>query len=163
MTTGELLARAEIARTLAQYCSAMDLGRFEEVLSVLAPNVYFEVPPAPAVNGQAQVRSYLADLTGRMRQSGRNIRLHHHLTTSRIELEADGSARGWNHFLAIGPDGLDHAGLYTDVYVADGERWLIARRRISIHWHAAQSPVIALMVAPGPQAAPQALSGSNTK
>lgn len=58
----------------------------------------------------------------------------HHLTTSKIELTGDGTAKGRTYWLVTSPAGLDHNGYYDDLFRKEGGTWLIAHRRPRTLW-----------------------------
>src|SRR5262249_53752916 len=67
--------------------------------------------------------------------------VRHNLTTMHIELDPDlRGGKGRIYFFVLTNFGPDHAGVYIDRYVRDGEEWLIAAREVRIDWRVAGSP-----------------------
>ncbi len=67
-------------------------------------------------------------------------RVRHHLTSSQILAEPDGShARARTYFQVITNQGLDHSGTYVDSFVRHAEQWLISRREVRIDWQSVDS------------------------
>jgi 3-phenylpropionate/cinnamic acid dioxygenase small subunit len=58
----------------------------------------------------------------------------HHLTTCRIELTSENTARVRTYWLVISAIGVDHSGYYDDAFVRDGDDWLIASRKPRTLW-----------------------------
>ena len=60
--------------------------------------------------------------------------VRHNLTTSRIEFVSDAEADCWTYFIVYTKFGPDHMGTYIDKFRKHGDRWLIAHRRVKLHW-----------------------------
>lgn len=63
----------------------------------------------------------------------------HHLTTCRIELTSDSTAKVRTYWLVITAIGLDHSGYYDDTFSKVGDDWLIQYRRPRTLWVAPES------------------------
>lgn len=152
MSIDELLAREAIRHTLSVYACAVDRGDVDELAATFTADASYEpLVTRPAVNGHAGIRQFLSGLaevlTRQQAATGVAFGLRHHLTTSRIDFTGVGQAKGFTRFLALGPQGIDHTGIYADrlVSVEGGGRWLFAHRRIVIDWMAPASPIPALL------------------
>jgi len=60
--------------------------------------------------------------------------ISHHLTTSKVDLLGDGTAKARTYWLVTSATGLDHNGYYDDLLRQEGETWLIAHRRPRTLW-----------------------------
>jgi hypothetical protein len=149
VTLEELLIRESARETLGVYARAVDRGQFDEVVETFTDDALLEVPPSGSYCGHAQIRTFMVDLRKRFERhidaTGKPFYLRHHLTTSRINVQSDRSATAWTRFLALGPQGIDHTGTYTDRLMPVGDHLRLVRRKIVIDWYATDSPVPAMM------------------
>jgi hypothetical protein len=149
MTPEEALARAAIRVTQNAYHAHAERGRGDLVAELFVPDGVLEFSEQTH-EGRAEIAAALQGV-GRTPPAERPVPtpdvpqapflLRHHLTTSHVEFVSDTEARGWSYFLVISRIGLDHAGRYVDTYVADGEDWRFAKRRVSLDWKAENSVV----------------------
>jgi hypothetical protein len=65
--------------------------------------------------------------------------IRHHLSTCHIELTGPGTARARTYWVAYTDIGPDHCGYYLDSFRKEGDRWLIAHRRIRLDWRTDRS------------------------
>jgi hypothetical protein len=147
MNTEDLLAREAIRHTQAAYHLAGDRGRVDDLVAVFAEDGVLEIPTGVHAGRQA-IRAALSavrvDAPAPTEIPGF---LHHHLTTTHVELDGPDAATGTCYFLVMSPVGVDHCGRYADRYVrVDGE-WLIARRRATVSWASPDSVVGAKVTA----------------
>lgn len=145
MTVDELLAREEIRVLLATYNSEGDRGNLEGLASVFAKDGVLEGGSGSfRAEGRAAIVEVLSGRTStRERDAGRRITfMRHHLSSSLVTFEADGTARGRSYFMVITDIGPDHAGVYTDTYRKENGAWRIAHRRSRIDWAAPGSHAI---------------------
>jgi hypothetical protein len=153
MSIEELLMREGVRKTLSLYSHAVDRGDFNRLISAFAVDARLEAPGTSARHGHAQILGFMAELAARFKariaDTGQAFYLRHHLTTSTIDRQADNSVRSSTRFLALGPNGVDHTGSYSDQLIqVDGQDdggWLLSQRRIVIDWYAADSPIPAIM------------------
>jgi hypothetical protein len=139
METFELLAYEGVRRTLARYTLAGDRGRVDELATCFSPQGVLEVDGGWTARGRDEIRrrtGATADTATRQRTSPL---MRHHLTTQRIELDSDGSARAWTYFLVVSEIGPDHAGRYVDRLARSGDEWLIVHRRVVVEWQSRDS------------------------
>lgn len=143
MTTDNSLARVQIQHTMAVYCNCVDSGDADGVAGVFMPQARLELSSGSQAQGREAIRAFYAAVIGPARpdrQSDGSIPLlRHNLTTSRVEFSDDVTAQGWTYFMSLTQFGLDHAGRYLDTFQRDGDRWLIADRRIVVEWYASPS------------------------
>jgi hypothetical protein len=60
--------------------------------------------------------------------------ISHHLTTCKVDLAGDGTARVRTYWLVTSAAGLDHNGYYDDVLRKEGGVWRIAHRKPRTLW-----------------------------
>ncbi|MDB5471503.1 MAG: hypothetical protein JWR84_3063 [Caulobacter sp.] len=145
MTVDEMLAREEIRLLLATYNSEGDRGNLAGLASVFASDGVLEGGSGSfSAEGPAGIVDVLSNRTGdRHAAAGRKISfMRHHLSSSLVTFEADGTARGRSYFLVVTDIGPDHAGVYTDTYRKEDGRWRIAHRRSRIDWAAPGSHAV---------------------
>lgn len=83
-----------------------------------------------------------ARLTSRTAVDGKAPRFkRHNLTTCHIEFDGENRATGRSYFMVLTDKGLDHAGVYSDVFEREGGEWLIASRTVTLDWKSDQSYV----------------------
>ena len=135
--------RVQIHHTMAVYCSSVDSGDVDGVVSVFADDAQLELSSGTKVRGKAAIRAFYLPVIGPDRPDrapGEPIPLlRHNLTTSRVEFVDENTAQGWTYFMTLTKHGLDHAGRYVDRFVRHGERWLLEDRRILVEWYGSPS------------------------
>lgn len=147
MTLDELIARESIRRTINNYNIAGDSRDAALFLAQFAPDAIFEFrafPPLPgfrhegigAIRGMTEkwVQFPVNDPAYRSVSF-----IRHNVTTSRIELTGSDTASARSYFFVITDVGADHAGVYADSLVRQGEHWLFAHRRITLDWRSKDS------------------------
>jgi SnoaL-like domain len=143
MTIDPTSARVQIQHTMAVYCSSVDSGDVEGVVSCFTEDCRLEVSSGAMVLGRSAIRGFYSPVIGPDRRDkgpdGAIPLLRHNLTTSSIELLGDDTATGCTYFMSLTRYGLDHAGRYFDHFARDGERWLISDRRIVVEWYGSPS------------------------
>jgi hypothetical protein len=137
MTLEEMRAREAIRQTQARYNAAGDRGRIAELTETFTEDGILEVTQG-TFRGRAEIAAVLgsvAEGTGDAppRPAGRYF-VRHNLTTCHIELTSPTTADARTYFLVMTPAGVDHCGVYTDKFIAQGSQWLIAYRRVRIDW-----------------------------
>jgi hypothetical protein len=145
LTIEEVVAIESIRSTLSAYHLAGDRGRTQELVEQFTPEGVLELSSGRFVGRTAILERLSA--VGRERPAGDETPagalpfLHHHLTTSHVELTGPGAAAGHHYFLVMSPIGVDHCGRYTDTYAVHEGRWLIAHRKVTVSWAAPDSIV----------------------
>ena len=144
MTVEELLAREAIRDTLVTYTISGDRLRIDEFVSCFTEDGVIETERVPSARafryeGREAIRAWQQRwLDGAGDAHGATF-VRHHLATSKIELTGLDRARARTYWVAWTDIGADHAGYYLDDLRKDGERWLIARRRVRLDWEADDS------------------------
>jgi SnoaL-like domain len=140
MTLDERLAREAIRDTLARYNMAGDRLRLDDFVAVFTKDAVLE-SDVFRCEGRAGIRDWFGGF-GRTPETRPDPArpaptvVRHQLATCRIELTGADTAEArtyWTVFSDIGPD---HGGVYSDRFRREGERWLIAHRRIRVDWKA---------------------------
>lgn len=137
----------QIRQTIAAYTVAGDSRNGELYQAQFADDAVLEFaafPPLPGFRcegiGQIRERTATWSMTPGMDPSlSRTPFIRHHLTTGRIVLLDADNAEALSYFTVITAIGPDHAGTYSDRLVREGDRWLIAHRRIALDWRSEQS------------------------
>lgn len=140
VTEWETRARVSMARTMALYATSVDSGEVAGVVSAFAEDARLEVSSGGVMKGRAAIEAFYARVIGPNRPDrdpGAPVPLlRHNLTTSRIDIESETRARGRTYFLSLTAFGLDHAGVYVDVFQPVGAEWLLQDRIICVDWFA---------------------------
>ncbi len=135
--------RVQIHYTMAVYCYSVDCGDVEGVVSAFAEDGRLELSSGTKVEGRAAIRAFYIPVIGAERRDrmpdGSIPLLRHNLTTSRVEFTGEDTAQGWTYFISLTRHGMDHTGRYLDSFKRQGDRWLIADRRIAVEWYASPS------------------------
>ncbi len=141
MTPDEVVAREEIRYTQSAYHLAGDRGRIDELVACFTDDGVLELSVG-TFEGRTAIADRLSQVGGDRPALPAGVRpfLHHHLTTSHVEVDGD-EATGLSYFLVMSHVGLDHCGRYVDAYRKVGERWLIARRKATVSWASGDSVV----------------------
>lgn len=143
MTIEELLAREAIRDTLASYNVAGDRLRLDEFVAVFTSDAVLESDTFRC-DGRQAIRDWFGGW-GRAPQSGsepvqrKPTFARHHLSTCKIDLTDAESAKARTYWMVYSDNGPDHCGYYVDDFRKEGERWLIAHRRIRVDWKSAES------------------------
>lgn len=139
----ETRARVSMARTMALYATSVDSGEVAGVVAAFAEDARLEVSSGGVMKGRAQIEAFYARVIGPGRPdraAGAPVPLlRHNLTTSRIDIESEGRARGRTYFMSLTAFGLDHAGVYVDEFRPVGGEWLLQDRIICVDWFATGS------------------------
>jgi len=143
MSKDQAADRTQIQYTMAVYCNSVDSGDVDGVVSVFMPDGRLELSSGAKAAGREAIRAFYTPVIGPDRPDrapdGSLPLLRHNLTTSRVEFVDAATAQGWTYFISLTRHGLDHAGRYVDTFKSQGERWLIADRRIVVEWYGSPS------------------------
>jgi SnoaL-like domain len=125
----ELVAREQIRHTIAAYTVAGDSGRFEEIAAQFTEDGVLDVRGQARAEGRAAIAALLARnaADGAAVGDGPSF-VRHFVTNVLIDPITRDEARASAYFAVFTPDGPDHWGRYRDVFVPDGERWLLKHR-----------------------------------
>lgn len=135
MTLEELLHREAIRALVTRVNINGDRARFDELAKCFTSDGNLRWTTG---GGQGT-----ADITDRLSTDTANPRIkfvRHSLTTMDIQFdEGMTTAAGRIYFFVVTNIGPDHAGVYVDRYVRQGEEWLISDRQVRIDWQAEDS------------------------
>ena len=133
--TGETLRdRLAIADLLAACTQAGDARKADAYAACFAEDGVLQLDEAIA--GRAAIRAWMggASIIPKPKNAASPGFVSHHLTTCRIELAGDGTAKARTYWLVTSAAGLDHNGYYDDRFRKDGQAWLIVHRRPRTLW-----------------------------
>lgn len=147
MTLDEVIARESIRRALAGYTLGGDSRDRELFLGQFAENATFEFagfPPLPSFrcDGLEAIRAYTANWVKLPVEDPAFRRvsfIRHNLTMCHIVVTSGDTATAKTYFVVYTDIGPDHAGIYSDEMVRQGERWLFLNRRITLDWRSPDS------------------------
>ena len=138
MELWELIARESIRDCIARYNANGDTGRWDEMMTVFAPDAIFE-PFDEVIVGAEAIRAFLvgvAERTAKRPQSeeatagGRQF-VRHFTATTQIDVLNESHARARSYYMVVTASGVDHWGRYIDEYgIIDG-RWVITKRVVT--------------------------------
>jgi ketosteroid isomerase-like protein len=129
----ELAARESIRDLVARYNANGDSGRFDDMLALFAEDAVLEL--ADGVHrGRAAIRAFFEGVATRTGSGqGRRAKFVRHMTaTHQIDVLSEREARGRCYYAVLTDAGLDHWGRYVDEYRREGDRWLFARRKVTL-------------------------------
>ncbi len=140
MTPEQATAREAIRHTMSIYNTEGDRGRLEGLASAFFEDGVLETPTGTHRGRAAIVEGLSGGVLRRARDPKGGVGfVRHNLTTSRIEFDSDTEARCWTYFIVFTKFGPDHMGTYIDHFRKSGDRWLIANRRVKLHWNNPES------------------------
>jgi hypothetical protein len=148
VTLDETIAREAIRRTIGGYTHAGDTRDAALFESLWAEDAYFEFkgfPPVPGFRceGLQGIRAWTAGW-GKFRETpDPSVRAatfaRHNLTTCQIDFTGPDTAKARTFFMVVTDIGLDHAGVYDDRFVCQGEDWLFSFRQVTLDWRSEDS------------------------
>ncbi len=135
MTPEQALAREAIKYTMSVYNTEGDRGRLEGLASAFFEDGVLDTATGSFRGRAALVKGLGTGIAKRAGDPDRGVGfVRHNLTTSRIEFVSDAEADCWTYFIVYTKFGPDHMGTYIDKFRKHGDRWLIAHRRVKLHW-----------------------------
>jgi hypothetical protein len=142
MDRWELEIRESVRQTLADYTAATDWFDLQALAACFAPDGILEFTggTGPLVGPDA-IEEGLGAAIARTPDQTRRMPTHvrHHVSSIRFGAVTRGKVDVSSYFAVHTDIGLDHWGRYRDVLVPVEDRWLFARRRISVDAFAEQS------------------------
>lgn len=138
MTDEELKDRLAIGDRLAACTQAGDARKADAYAACFTEDGVLQLDAA--IEGREVIRAWMRGPSvipppkaeaGGARPAGF---ISHHLTTCKVELLGDGTAKARTYWLVTSAAGLDHNGYYDDVLRKEGGAWLIAHRRPRTLW-----------------------------
>ena len=138
MEVWELAARESIRDLVARYNASGDSGRFDETVALFTEDAVVEVVPGRTYRGREEIRSLFtsAQKAGASKPSAAEpaVRrfVRHYTATLQIDVPDPDTARSRCYYAVFTEAGLDHQGRYVDDYRCENERWLLAKRHITL-------------------------------
>jgi hypothetical protein len=143
MTDSELGDRIAIGDRLAACTQAGDARKADAYAACFTEDGVLQLDEAIA--GREAIRRWMAGAAiipvpkadaGGSRAPGF---ISHHLTTCRIELTGEATAKARTYWLVTSAAGLDHNGYYDDLFRKDAGEWLLEYRRPRTLWISPES------------------------
>src|SRR4051794_10242777 len=148
MELWELVARESIRDCIARYNANGDSGRFDEMVSVFAPDGVMETGSA-RYEGRDAIHAFMSSVAERGRPTASNAAsgsivltpteewvarggvpfIRHYTATTQIDVVSETQARARSYYMFLTVHGLDHWGRYLDEFAPVDGRWLITHRR----------------------------------
>lgn len=138
MTDEELKDRMAIGDLLAACTQAGDARKADAYAECFAEDGVLQLDQAYA--GRETIRAWMKgpsvipppkERAGEAKPAGF---ISHHLTTSKVDLLGDGTAKARTYWLVTSAAGLDHNGYYDDLLRKEGGAWRLAHRRPRTLW-----------------------------
>jgi len=138
--TWELVAREQIRDTLARYNWSGDAGRLDGLAETFCADGVLEIRGLEPLRGRSEIVAFLGGVTGNVARSApiKPI-VRHNIANALFTGLTPDEAHVSSYFTVVTHIGLDHFGRYRDVFVPDGDTWLIKHRTVSTDWSAADS------------------------
>ncbi|MFA7604641.1 MAG: nuclear transport factor 2 family protein [Novosphingobium sp.] len=138
MTDAELKDRIAIANRLAACTQAGDARKADAYAACFTEDGVLQLDRAiagrEAIRAWMQGPSVIPPPRADRADGGGAGFISHHLTTCKVELAGDGTAKARTYWLVTSAAGLDHNGYYDDLLRNEGDVWLIAHRRPRTLW-----------------------------
>ena len=136
----EAIARTQIAYTMALYNAHVDIGAIDRIMEAFDRDAHLKTSGGEHT-GFAAIRAFYDGVlgSGRMDPDKPLPLIRHNLTTHFVEFNSAEEATGRTYFTVTSSHGLDHTGVYSDVFAKKGDRWLIVRRTITVEYFASPS------------------------
>jgi len=140
MEIWELVARERIRDTLARYNWSGDAGRLDGLAETFCTDGVLEIRGSERLRGRAEIVAFLSGVTGRV-AAGDDVKpiVRHNLANVLFTGLNPEQAHVSSYFTVVTHIGLDHFGRYRDVFVPEGDSWLIKHRKVSTDWAAPNS------------------------
>jgi hypothetical protein len=133
MIAAEWLARGGIEKTLAACTLAGDARKADAYSECFAKDGVLVL--GETYTGREAIRAWMAAPSVIPQPDAVSPGfVSHHLTTCRIDLTSEVTAKVRTYWLVTTAAGLDHNGYYDDEFVRVEEDWLIAARRPRTLW-----------------------------
>ena len=129
MQLWELIARERIRDVVSRYATNVDSGRFDEVVSLFAPDATFVLRDR-RYQGRDEIRSIFTTAGDSLESHQRGAPvIRHHVTSHQIDVLSPTEARSRCYFVVFVAGGLDHWGRYLDEFGLVEGNWRITSRR----------------------------------
>ena len=137
MTLDELIARERVRDTYARYNHAGDRGRLTDLAECFTADGVLEVKGYFTARGRTDIVNALTDVGARVARTDEPPAGAHHVTrhfVANLMFTSVAAERVHSdaYFVVFQVDAADHWGRYGDELVPVDDRWLFARRTVSI-------------------------------
>ena len=133
MDLEELLARESVRDLVARYNAGADVGRFDEVVALFAPDAVLEIP-GETFEGRDAIAGLFRRTRDRVLEtpaSGGKPHLRHYTATLQIDVDGADDAHSRCYYLVLMAHGLDHWGRYIDRFRRVDGVWRFAHRKVT--------------------------------
>lgn len=127
----QVVVRDTIREAVANYCTAMDAGDMDQVLTVFAPDAMVEMYGRSA-SGIDEIKSTLMSTAKVVLAAPGITPLRHFLSTQTIRVLSADQAASTTYVSVVGARGLDHWGAYVDRWTMREGVWRIAGRTVTL-------------------------------
>lgn len=133
MTDDERDARAAIQKTLAICTQAGDARKADAYAESFTVDGVLDL--GARIEGREAILQWMTAPSAIPQPEGNPAGfVSHHLTTCRIDIQSETTAKARTYWLVITAMGLDHSGYYDDRFRNVGDAWLIEYRRPRTLW-----------------------------
>jgi hypothetical protein len=150
MSLDEMLAREAIRCTIALYIRNADTADYDRHVEVFHPEAKMIIHGGPTLEGRAPIIDALKQGAVKRRAFDAGNFQRHNITTCMIEITGAATATATTYIMVVTELGFDHAGIYVDEFVKEGDRWLIKARRATMEWGRPDSRFVSWMGRPAP-------------
>lgn len=128
MELWELVAREQVRHTISSYTFGGDRGRLDELAAAFTPDGVLQIGDDDVSTGRAAIIERLSRVVAMDRHPAH---MHHHVSGIHFRSVTQKVIEVASYFLVVTEIGADHWGRYRDTFVPEGDRWLIAHRRVT--------------------------------
>jgi SnoaL-like domain len=139
MHATELVDRLLIAATIAQYTMAGDRGLLDQLAATFTEDGILETDIFTLTGRESIVEGLKSQGRASVPADSSPLFVRHHVTAPHIQFEGEDCAKSRCYFTVYSNNGLDHCGVYSDLFSKVGETWLIAHRKARLDWQAPTS------------------------
>jgi SnoaL-like domain len=139
-----LVAREQIRDTLARYNWSGDAGRLDGLTETFCEDGVLQIRGRQPLRGRSEIAAFLGAVSGDI-ATGADVKLlvRHNVANVLFTGLTPEQAHVSSYFTVVTHIGLDHVGRYRDIFVPDGDTWLIKQRKVSTDWSAPNSVMAA--------------------
>jgi SnoaL-like domain len=139
-----LVAREQIRDTLARYNWSGDAGRLDGLTETFCEDGVLQIHGRQPLRGRSEIAAFLGGVTGDI-ATGADVKplVRHNVANVLFTGLTPEQAHVSSYFTVVTHIGLDHVGRYRDIFVPDGDTWLIKQREVSTDWSAPNSVMAA--------------------
>jgi ketosteroid isomerase-like protein len=135
MTDSEFKDRIAIGQRLAACTQAGDARKADAYAACFTEDGVLQL--GESIAGREAIRQWMGSAAIIPQPKGKGATpgfVSHHLTTCKVDLTGEASAKARTYWLVTSAAGLDHNGYYDDVFRKEAGEWLLAHRRPRTLW-----------------------------